>query len=134
MRNYLFILLATFLLSGCAKESPASQVAISEQEAIEAALEIVSMSRPEMSGAQVPPSNIHAEQVSFDEATKRIQELNEVPPGYSPDLPVWLVTMDGIWLDTFGASAGLPAPEPYRHMMIILDAQSGLEIQSGARP
>ena len=132
MQKYLLILLAVLWLSGCAKES--LKDGISEQEAIEAALKIALESRPEMSAAQVTPSNIQAEQMSFDEATKRIQELNEVPSGYSPDLPVWLVTMDGIWLDLYGTSAGLPTPEPYRHMMIILDAKTGLELESGARP
>ena len=130
----LFSLLTILLLSGCAKESRATDNGISQQEAIDTALKIVSMSRPEISGSQVPPFNVHAEQMTLGEATKRISENNDVASGYTPDMLVWLVTLDGVWLDEFPRPSDLPTPEPYRHSAIIIDAKTGLEIESSAHP
>ena len=132
--THVFAILMVLLLSGCSKESNTADEGISKQEAINAALKSASMSRPEISGSQVTPSNVHAEEMTLGEAVKRINENNGVAAGYSPDLLVWLVTMDGVWLDEFPRPTDLPAPEPYQHFIIIIDAKSGLEIQSAARP
>ena len=126
---YCLVLLIVLLFSGCSK---ASNKGISEQKAIDAALKSASMSRPEMSGSQVTPSNVHADQMTLGEAVKRIDENDDVAARYSPDMLVWLVTMDGIWLDEFPRPTGLPTPEPYRHFFMILDEKSGLEIESAA--
>ena len=128
------ISLTILLLSGCAQESRVTDNSISKQEAIDIALKIASMSQPEMSGSQVTPSNVHAEQTTLGEAIKRIRENSDVATGYTPDMPVWLVTMDGIWLDEFPCPTDLPTPEPYRHFIIIIDAKTGLEIEGSARP
>ena len=92
------------------------------------------MSRPEISGSQVAPSNIHAEQTTLSKATKLISGSNDVATGYTPDILVWFVTMDDIWLDEFPRPTDLSTPEPYQHFIIIIDAKSGLEIESAARP
>jgi hypothetical protein len=132
--THLFAIFIVLLLSGCSQESNTSNEGIRKQEAIDSALKSVSMSRPEMSGSQVTPSNVHAEQMTLGEAVKRIDKNNSVAAGYSPDMLVWFVTMDSIWLDEFPRPTDLPTPEPYRHFFIIIDAKSGAEIESAARP
>ena len=130
----LFSLLTILLLFGCARESRVTDNSISKQEAIDIALKITSMSRPEISGSQVTPSNVHAEQMTLGEAIKRISENSDVASGYTPDMLVWLVTMDGVWLDEFPRPSDLPTPEPYQHSTIIIDAKTGFEIESSVRP
>jgi len=131
---YLFSFLTILLLSGCALESRTTNNGISEQEAIDATLKIVSTGQPEVSGSQVTPFNVHAEQMSLGEAIKRISERGEVGAGDNPNMLVWLVSMDGVWLDEFPRPADLPTPEPYRHALIIIDAKTGLEIRGSMRP
>ncbi len=55
-------------------------------------------------------------------------------PAADPALPVWLVTLDGGWLDEFQRPTDSPTPWPDRHTATILDAQTGPEIKSSARP
>ena len=107
---------------------------ISEQDAIKVAVEIASVPRPEISAGQTTPTNLRAERMTLGEAFQRIHAGEEIPSGRSADLPVWLVFMDGIWLDEFPRPADLPTPEPYRHLVVILDAKSGAEIESTFRP
>ena len=135
------ISLTILLLSGCAQESRVTDNSISKQEAIDIALNIASTSQPEISGSQVTPSNVHAEQMTLGEAIKRIRENSDVATGYTPDMPVWLVTMDGIWLNemklprpTDLPATDLPTPEPGRHFIIIIDAKTGLEIEGAYFP
>ena len=132
--TYLSALFVVLLLPGCSAQSNTAHEEISEQEAMDVALKSASMSRPELSGSQVTPSHVQAEQMTLGEAVKRIDENNSVPAGYSPNMVVWLVTMDGIWLDEYPRPMDLPTPEPYRHFIIIIDAKSGIEIESAARP
>jgi len=129
-----FLLWATalLLLSGCARESLTDKADIDQQEAIHKALEIASLSIPELTGSQVAPYNIYAEKMTMEEAAKR---LNSNPESAfskeSPDAQVWLVSMDGIWV---GASApGVDSP-PYRHLSIAIDAKTGLEILRNIKP
>jgi hypothetical protein len=130
----LFVLCMALLFSGCSKGSNTINDGISEEKAIDAALKSAAISRPEMSGSQVTPSNVHAEQMTLSGAVKRIDESNSVAAGYSPDMVVWLVTMDGLWLNEFPRPTDVPTPEPYQHLIIIIDATSGIEIESAARP
>ncbi|HLO30746.1 MAG TPA: hypothetical protein VK249_16490 [Anaerolineales bacterium] len=132
--GYLFLLLTILFLSGCAKASHITDHGISEQEAIDIALKLAAMSRPEMSGSLVAPSNVQAEQMRLAEAIKRISKNSDAPAGYTPDNLVWLVTMDGLWLDEFGSPTDSATQEPYHHFITILDAKSGLEIESAAHP
>ncbi len=134
IQEYVFSTLIFLLLSGCAKEIRITDNGISEQEAIDAALKIVLTSQPEISGSQVTPSNIHAEQMTLGEATKRISKRDNVAAGYSPDMLVWLVSMDGIWLDEFPRPENFPTPEPYQHAFIIIDAKTGLDVGVSMRP
>jgi hypothetical protein len=132
--QYLVALITILLLTGCVKESRITDHGISKQEAIDAALKMASLPRPEISGSQVTPSNVNAEKMTLGEATKRISGSNDVATGYARDMLVWFVTMDGIWLDEFPRPTDLPTAVPYQHFIIIIDAKSGLEIESAARP
>ena len=125
--------LIMLLLSGCKQGSIVPDKGLNQQEAIEAALKIASMSQPEISGAQVTPSNVQAELMTLGKAVKRIQEDNSVATGDDPEKLVWLVTMDGIWLDEFPLPTGMPTPEPYHHFAIIIDQKTGWEIECSAR-
>lgn len=111
-----------------------SQSYISNQEAIDVALEIASSSRPEISGAQIPPYNITAEQMTLNEAVKHINPSNEVAVSYDPNMMVWFVTMEGIWLDEFPRPEDFPTPVPYHYYSVILDAKTALEIEISASP
>lgn len=128
----LIILLAT----GCQMSPTPSDDLLTQAQAIEAAVKAAKESRPEMSGAQVEPSNVQAELLTLAEAVKRLRTEGEPARGYDPQMPVWLVTMDGVWYDEFQAPdvTEVVTPEPYRHFMLILDAKTGLVIESAARP
>ena len=131
IQKYLFLVLL-LLLSACAKESLAVNNEITQQEAIDKAVEIASMSVPEISGSQVAPSDIHAEKMTLEKAAKRLNSNSyDVFSEESPDTQVWLVSMDGIWLP-----ADVPGvlQKPYRHLSIVMDAQTGLEIFRNLQP
>jgi hypothetical protein len=132
MQRYLFLTLVFLLLSGCAKEFLTNNSEIDQQEAIDKAVEIASMSMPEISGSQVAPSNIHAEKMKLEEAAKR---LNANPQNAfseeSSDTHVWLVSMDGIWLP---ADAPGVVQKPYQHLSIVIDVKTGLEIFRNMQP
>lgn len=133
-RAIFIVVLALIAFTSCKPLSGTSDLYISKQGAIDAALEIASMSRPEISGAQITPYNITAEQMTLDEAVKRINGKNEVPVAYDPDMTVWFVSMEGIWLDEFPRPEGFATPVPYRHYTIILDAKTGLDIEVSLSP
>jgi hypothetical protein len=139
MRKYktlrCFSLLFIFaLMSACAPWSAFSVGEITMQKALDLALASVSTSRPEISAPQVRPFNLKAERLPLIEAVKRISVDNTPAAGFDPQLPVWLVTVDGLWLDEFPRPDGFPTPQPYRHFFVILDAKTGMEIESAAKP
>jgi hypothetical protein len=126
--------LALILLTGCQLFSSKFNSSISKQEAIDTAIEIASMSRPEISGSQITPYNITSERMTLEKAVKHIDSSNEVAAGYDPDMTVWFVRMEGIWLDEFPRPEGFPTPVPYHHYAVILDAKTGLDIEVSASP
>jgi len=93
---------------------------------------MASVSIPEIGGSQVAPSNIHAEKMTLEEAAKR---LNSNPQNAfseeSPEKQVWLVSMDGIWVQ-----ADVPGvvQQPYRHLSLVIDAVTGLEVFRNMQP
>ena len=92
------------------------------------------MSRPEMSGAQITPYNITLERMTLEKAVKHINSRSEIAAGYDPDMTVWFVRMEGIWLDEFPRPKGFPTPVPYHHYAVILDSKTGLDIEVSASP
>jgi hypothetical protein len=107
---------------------------INQQAASDRALQIASLSRPELSGAQVPPTHVQAAQMTLAAAVKQLTGRDDVAAGYDPSMMVWVVTMEGIWTDEFSRPTALPSPEPYRHYTVILNARTGEEIEAAARP
>ena len=126
IQKFLLLVLAFLLLSGCAKE-------LNQQEAIDTAVQIVSMGMPEISGSQVAPSNIVAEKMTVKELAKRLN-LNHpynVLSEESPDTHVWLVSMDGLW---FPANVPGVIQKPFQHLFIVIDAKTGSEIFRNMQP
>ena len=121
-------------MAGSGQLIPTPAPAISRQAAIDIALKIASTSQPEMSGALVTPEAVRAELTTLVTATRRLTGSDSVGAGYSPDMAVWLITMDGTWTDEFPRPTDMPAPEPYHHYGVILDASSGESISISARP
>jgi hypothetical protein len=122
------------LFVGCKSTIKESQSYINKQEAIDMALEIASSPHPEISGAQITPHNINAQQMTFDEAVKKLNENNEVPSGQDPNMIVWYITMEGIWQDEFPRPEDFPTPTAYHRYTIILDAKTGLYLEISASP
>ena len=81
----------------------------------------------------MPPTNIHAEQMTLAPAAKRLWDNTDVGVGYDPNMTVWLVSMEGIWTDEFPRPTGTPTPEPYHHFAVVLNAKTGQETGSSAR-
>jgi len=135
-RINVIVVLIFSLLAGCKSKITPSDSYISEQQAVDKALESASAPRPEMSGAQVTPPNITAKQMTLQEAVKMIDKNNQPATGYDPTMIVWLVTMNGLWLGEMSAPNIVPTPEPvsYHHYAIIIDAKTGLGIESSLKP
>ncbi len=113
---------------------PAPDPFISRQAAIDTALKISSASQPEMDGGLTTSENVHAELTTLAVATKRLTGSDDVGAGYSPDMAVWLVTMDGTRTGESSHPADMPAVEPYPQYGMILNAASGESISISARP
>jgi hypothetical protein len=128
--------LVLIVLASCKPFSSTSNSYISKQQAISAALEVASTSGPEISGPHEEPSNISVQQMTLDEAVKKIGEHNQPATGYEPNMIVWFVTMEGLWLGEMSAPGVVPTPEPvlYHQYAIIIDAKTGLEIESSLSP
>ena len=133
-KQILWAALVFGLLVSCTSLRKGSSSTISEQEAIDAALEVASTSRPEISGPQEEPSNIRAEQITLDEAVKKLSKGHQPRSGYDPNMTVWFVTMDGLWLNELDAPGVVITPAPYRHYAVIIDANTGSEIESFLTP
>jgi hypothetical protein len=88
-----------FLFSACACKSAPTNNDIDQKKAIDAAAEIASMSMPEISGSQVPPTNIVAVKLTLEEAAKRLNsDPQEIFSDVNSNTKIWLVSMNGIWL------------------------------------
>jgi hypothetical protein len=107
---------------------------ITREQAIANAIRIATSSAPEISGAQVPPQNVQAEQTTLSRAMQRITGETQLPEGYGPDAPVWYVTMDGSWANEMSAPGVTVTQVPYHHYFIILDAVTGMSIETALRP
>ena len=92
------------------------------------------MSRPEVSGALLSPQNVQAEQMALSQAMQRLPGSPSVPAGYDPQMPVWMVMMDGLWTNEVQAPGVTATQTPYHHCVVILDALTGMEIGSSLRP
>src|SRR5215211_3532548 len=119
IQKYVFSTLIILLLSACTQDFNNE---LTQEEVIEIAVKIVSMSMPEVSGSQVAPSNIVAEKMTVKELAKQLN-LNHpynVLSEESPDTHVWLVSMDGLW---FPANVPGVIQKPFHHLFIVIDAK-----------
>jgi hypothetical protein len=139
MRTTAVILICWFL-TGCGTTiavpigTPIGHGLLSREQAIAAAVRSASMSRPEVSGALVIPQNVQAEQMELSEAIKRLPGNPSMVPGYNSQTPVWVVTMDGLWANEAQAPGVTATQQPYHHYLSLLDAKTGMEIQSYLKP
>jgi hypothetical protein len=126
------------LLASCSKvpvaTKPAAIELLSREQAISMALRSASMSRPEVSGALVTPQNVQAEQMTLGAAVQRLPGNPSVPVRYNPQMPVWLVTIDGLWANEVQAPGITATQAPYHHYAVVLDALTGTEIESSLKP
>ena len=126
---FLFALLLTACSAAPGLPAPtAASKLISRQRAIEIAVKSVAMSAPETSGALETPTNIQAEKITLGEAEQRIPTRGSFPAGYTAAVPVWYVTMDGLWQDEAPAPGVTVTPGYYHHAILVLDAVTGDEI------
>lgn len=114
--------------------TPTASNLISQQQAIDVALQMAMNSLPEVSGSKVLPREIEAKAMTLGEAVKIVWGNADVPAGYQSNMMVWVVTMEGYWTDEFPRPTGLPSPEPYRHFAVIIDATTGLGIGGSHNP
>jgi hypothetical protein len=131
---FMVLLFVSCSAVSCGQRTRTPSPFISQQEAIDIALKISSMPQPEISGALTKPVNIQAERTTLAIATKRLMGTDSVGAGYSLDMTVWLITMDGTWTDEFPRETDLPTPEPYHHYGVILNASTGEDILTSAHP
>ena len=133
----IWLLVLLLLSAGCSANAdstatPTANPFISQEAAVERAIQNTAQSRPELSGAKVAPQNVRAEQMTLAGATQRY--FANVNLNHDPATPVWVVTLEGIWLDEFPRPTELPAPAPYRHVVMILNARTSEEIAMSVRP
>lgn len=108
---------------------------LSRQQAEQAAVRIGSQSQPEMNASSIPPSVVYARQISLLQALREMDpSTTNVPDGQDPNLAVWLVRLDGSWLDGAPRPTELPPPAPYLHMTVVLDGISGEQLFSFTGP
>ncbi len=136
MRSTILLLLA-FLLSACVSAGVPAATAtprlMSREQAIEIAVKSASMSRPEVSPALTAPTNIQAERMSLAEAMRLANDRN-IRCTQCASVPVWYITMDGLWRDEMPAPGVTVTPGYYHHATVILDAVTGNEFSSSLRP
>jgi hypothetical protein len=126
--------LLTLVLAACGPASPTATGLLDRPAAINAAMATAALSRPEVSGALVTPTLVRAEQLSLAEALEQFG--GGVPAGYDPNMPVWLVELEGQWRSEVVAPEVTPPPTPalFSRFIVILDAATGHEIQSSLGP
>jgi hypothetical protein len=69
----------------------------------------------EMSGSQVFPTNIRAEQLNTADLKSPFAGFSVVSDN------VWLVSMDGVWI----AGGFISNEQPVRHLTVVIDAEKG---------
>ncbi len=133
------IMLFAFLLFGCGErqQPTATPLAtmtpppayLSKEEATIRAVEVASTDEFHFTGTIEEPTNVRAELLPFEEAITNLQAQGFQSPSAADLLPetmVWVITMEGRWPKNFPPlQDGEPTREPYRHLAVILDAETG---------
>jgi len=114
--------------------TPLDAAVITREQAIATAFKIASTSVPEISGALVAPSNVQAKLITLGQAMQQMFGNADAPRGYAADMPVWYVTMDGLWANQAQAPGITAAQMPYHHYIVVLVASNGMQIEGSLRP
>lgn len=133
------IALSASLLIGCTRSqhqtpepittTPSPHLYLSEEEATNRAVEVASTDEFHFTGTIVEPTNVQAELMTFEDAVSYLQAQGFQRPNApeaSPETMVWVVTMEGQWPVNFPPlREGEPMREPYRHLAVTLEAETG---------
>lgn len=126
------------LLTGCSTVTSGPTAtpvtAIDQQEAQSIALTLASGSRPEVSGALATPTNVQATLMSLGDAQLKLHRQVNAIAGRKLESLAWLVTMEGLWANEAQAPGLTATQQPFHHLAVIVDADSGEEIESSLRP
>ena len=109
-----------------------SSVGLAATQAVGIALNIASQPQPELNLTLATPTVISSELMTLREALQRATDSDSVPSGMEPGSPVWFVTLRGEWVSAFPRPTREATQEPYRHMSIVIDAESGDMLFSSA--
>jgi photosystem II stability/assembly factor-like uncharacterized protein len=120
---------ATMALPATSAPAALAGAAISEQDAIAAALRYGTNGDGHIGPAQEPPRSTHAQLLLADKDRDQLV-ANGVSSNAADSLhgAVWLITLDGTWaLNGPPPLSGTAAPvlEPLHHLVVVLDAGTG---------
>ena len=118
-----WILVAVLILILAEALSPT----ISAPHAIAIALEHAVIGGTELGRIETLPTNIQATQMTLGAIQDRVTPDD-------PNLPVWLVSMEGIWTPGGFVSPDYAAQHPLHHYSIIINAKSGNVLWVRATP
>lgn len=122
-----------FALMGCTAGASITDVPVSRQAAIDTALEAARTSRPELGASQVEPTLVTAELLTLADARARLQDgAVGVGTGGEDRQLVWLVILNGAWVNQPPGQSNTPAP--LATMALLIDAQSGREVEGYTWP
>ncbi len=120
-------------LAGCTAGAPITAVPVSRQAAIDTALRAARSSRPELTASQVEPTLVTAELLTLADARALLRDEGVgVGTDGADRQRVWLVILTGAWVSE---PPGQTEPlAPLTKMALLIDAQSGLEVEGYAWP
>ncbi len=129
-REIVIMALIPLMLVGCSmvknrQPTPTVSTTISQEEAIEIAVQIALQGGVEINPPSIKPYNARAELANLSEALKSLTGNDAIPVGENPNTLVWMVTMDGLWTSGFPHPPGTPTLEPYQHFTVLIDASTG---------
>ncbi len=136
----LILIFAWLVATAGLSETPTATASpfLTEQQAIAMAIKYALVAQPEISGSKVPPTNTHAQLMSFFDANKLVSGSDRLAPGDDPDQMVWVVSMDGLWTiempRQFTPIPSSPTDVPIRHFTFVLDAKTGAFMGAGGHP
>jgi hypothetical protein len=132
------LLSLTLMFAACtaALGSPTATASgpLTRQQAIDAAMRIASSSKPEV-GAPIGSLSIaKVEQMTLGEALQRLPGKPSPSAGYSTQMQVWYVEIDGLWPASPPDPGAIATQVPYHQLVAILDARTGMEIETWMTP
>jgi hypothetical protein len=122
-------LIGVLLLAACtfaSEDFATPPSALSDQQAIAIATKLATAGMPEIGSSRIPLQNFRAQLLTRAAAIKRLDHVDTLS---DPEAIVWLVSIDGLWMEEFprppGSPTANPTAESFRHMYIIVNARTG---------